>query len=251
MEPTDQQSLVNSAIYSGYKMFIRDVTVKELKRRAQQEGIVSLLEKRFPDMLPSDRQFFSDIDQLAQTRKWGKLSAKDTVALFVTFSPEPGTITGSQIQLLIFPWLTKNHKGISSWIYCVEQSGTLQEQNEGYHPHAHILLQLNKSHQCGEREKVRDRIVSKFSSFRTKSDNFLQIKAVSQNKLEDKIGYIKGIKYEEKTSQLEADRVWRKKLNLLDYYESRSSLAEIHNPPTLKLPIVGGVGGVGGGVSKK
>ena len=152
-------------------------------------------------------------DQYDEEQEFGsRLSAQDTVALFVTLSPEPGSATIFQMHDSMKRISVK--KGIVCMFWVLENYG-----GKGQHPHVHALILLDKTVVNGERGKMKSTVVRILKGYRTKSDAYLDIKPVSEKSYQKKLDYIVGKKYDkDKMKLVEQDRLWRRELGLSDYY---------------------------------
>ena len=141
-----------------------------------------------------------------------KLSPQETVALFVTLSPEPDIVNAYGILEYMKRIAVK--KGVSSMIWSVENYGVQSE-----HVHCHAVIVLDKTTQNGQRNRMKNTIVNVCKKLKTKSDAYLDIKPVSEKKLKDKVAYVKGEKVDQlKLQGVMKDKEWRKGLGLKDYY---------------------------------
>lgn len=117
------------------------------------------------------------------------------------------------VKLIVSKFLSKK-TGMKSCHFNIEQSGTVAGGNVGYHPHSHILIELDKSCQTGERKRMKNKIERYFSKYRTKSNAYLDVRAVSATTYPKKLDYINGKKEADKAAQLEADTVYREQCGL-------------------------------------
>jgi len=150
-----------------------------------------------------------------------KLTPLSTHALMVTFSPDPehSQLSVPELKILAHK-LCKPLSGITNTIYALEQRGSTEDEI-GIGPHFHALLLLDKSNQNGEVTRVVKRIVSLLGKYRTKTDHFLDIKRVSAAKIEEKILYISGKKWDkEKQSKINMDEIWRQEHHLEPFYSN-------------------------------
>lgn len=188
---------------------LEDVVKKTIKIRIAKEGYVKALTEIFP--VPEGSSMYSILEEAEKNEEestWGKLSGQDTVALFVTLSPLPGSTT-PQAMLEDIEKLS-SRKGIEYAMWSIEQSGTIEKGNVGYHPHIHMLIYLDKSVQQGQRGKMKTTVERRLKKYRSTSDAYLDIKACSEKTAKDKREYINGNKrVESKKKQVEADQKWR------------------------------------------
>lgn len=193
---------------------------RHIKVKVRRQGVYNYYTSQLHiDPNSSHADILRDMEATFQEDEWGKLSAQDTRALFVTLSPEPGTVDPYVFQADVNRTFMKERIGILSTLWCFEQSGTEENKNIGYHPHMHALLLLNKGNVSGERGKVKSFITRSFKKYRTKTDMYLDVKPVSINKLPDKIKYIKGDKrISDKQEKCKADNIWRKELGMDSAY---------------------------------
>lgn len=170
----------------------------------------------------SHLDWLHEYEEMLEQKDFGsKTTAQKTFSLFVTLSPEPGTVEPLVLLADMQRFFNKSHKGFGSIIWCMEQSGTVKQNNLGYHPHVHALIELDKSSQSGQRSKAKDTIVRNFKKYKTKSDAYLDIKPVSEAKHRDKVLYICGMKRDkEKLEKVEADKIWREQLGIDPVYGS-------------------------------
>lgn len=153
-----------------------------------------------------------------------KLSSGETWALMVTFRPDPGLEILHPELYKIALKLCKPLKGIREAIFCIEQSGTT-EQDSGIGQHFHALIKLNKHDDPQNAERARHvrRIIQQLKKYQTKTTHFLDIKFVSARKISDKISYIKGDKYDEaKAQNMIITKQWREIVGLQPYYHTIS-----------------------------
>lgn len=137
-----------------------------------------------------------------------KLSSKDTVALMVTFSPDPSLSLDYQEQSKLAHKIIKPSKGIKYGIYTIENRDYDELGPIGTHFHALIIL--NKEEQMGEVSRQVRRIIKLLEKYKTTTTHFLDIKNVSKEKLQDKIDYIKGKKVDpEKQTKVAMDHEWK------------------------------------------
>lgn len=190
----------------------QEVVRKVIKRRVQKEGAVKAF-TQIDGYLPSEFQkFCEEHDKNAEHDMWGKTPAEKVVAFFVTLSPEPGSATAYQLHALMKQISVK--KGTAHMIWSIENYGAKSE-----HPHAHALVYLNKLNQGGEPKRMWNAIQAVCKNYTKKTPYALQITGTSQKKCPDKVNYIKGLKVDkEKQKQVEKDKIWRKELDLQDWY---------------------------------
>lgn len=202
--------MVNLTIKAQDKLYM-DTYMKVIKMKAAKQGMAKVLAAEMGIWPGSSwHDVLDDFDELEESKGWGKTSAKDTIGLFITLSPEPGTATADEMLASLDKMFGKPKKGINASMWCVEQSGTVEKGNVGYHPHVHALILLNKNDQSGERAKAKAMVVRNLKKYKTKSDAYLDVKAVSEGKLDDKIAYIMGKKTDKsKQPQVDADVIWR------------------------------------------
>lgn len=202
---------------------------KVLIKRTQREGLAKVVSEFYLPLHPRYahiQKYIDEYDENVEKETWGKLTAQKTFGLFVTLSPEPGQFTIEDIYEATHTFATKPRKGIEGVIWVYEQSGTLANNNIGHHPHMHMLIILDKTHQGGERGKMRATVTRAFSKFKTKTDVYLDIQPVSEKGLSKKVDYLRGLKTDKtKLPMVEADKIWRKSNNLDPMY--RYPLADV------------------------
>lgn len=218
---------------------IQDALQKRMRNLISRDGYVnaftsSLIGHGCPDDDPILRDL-AELDQMEEQKEWGKLTPQQTVALFVTLSPEPGSTTAHDI-INAMSKLIKPSAGLLYGIFNIEQNGT--SDNLGHHPHSHCLLVLDKSNQSGERSKMKAKVERNLKRFKTKSDAYLQVKSVSAKGLQSKIDYVLGNKVDPvKRDAVALDRVWREQEGFQDIYGDvpeeglRTPLAQSQPPP--------------------
>lgn len=175
----------------------------------------------YPRLLQIDEDNYKDDTH-------GKLTPKETFGFFITLSPEPETVIPLQLEE-VATRITKA-KGCLEYMFVIEQSGTGSPHPVGYHPHVHILVKLNKDNQGGEPRRFYNEIKRKCAKFKTKSEAFLQIKAVSKKNYPKKEEYIRGEKIDpSKLHLVKLDIEWREKNKIPHIFQSdlRPPLAEI------------------------
>lgn len=100
----------------------------------------------------------------------------------------------------------KTNKPFQEWlIYTYEFTGKQMK----YHPHIHVII--------SKKQNIKRYITNVSNTFKIKT-NFVDIQAVANHELQDKVKYIRGDKKQEKMEQVEEDQKIRKKYNLEDYY---------------------------------
>ena len=161
----------------------------------------------------SDYALLQELDQLDEEEEWGqRLSGQQTVGLWCTLSPEPG-ITSPHELLETMEKIAKK-KGVAIMTYSIENYGVISE-----HPHAHFLILLDKSQQSGERNKMKATITRICKPFKTKTERYLDITAVSKKSYDKKLAYVKGKKIDsDKAEKVLEDIEWRKEHGLKDWY---------------------------------
>lgn len=214
----DSQKQVNIVENSQNKE-LGEVIRKVIKYRIQKNGAYETFNQVIKlDILTEG--YLREYDEIESEKGLSntKLTAHDTYGLFVTLSPETGAFDAIEMHNYLHKLLMKDKKGILDIIWCMEQSSD-EFSGKGTHPHAHMLLVLDKTDPSGERARVQKWLQTKLSRYRTKSDVYLDIKCVSQKKLPDKADYIKGIKFDEnKKLKVIVDKEWRKDNGWPDYY---------------------------------
>jgi len=219
----DCTKVIHKAQKQAQEKYISGIYTKAYKVIEQERGYLEAVKSSFfmenpfvPDSL-IDAIGVIGLDD--ERRTWGKLSGTDTVALFVTVSPEPGSIQEFTFLSLVHKFCRKSRKGIRGALYCFEQSGYEGGPELGYHPHAHILLFLDKTQEAGERARVRKQVYGAFSKLKTKSEAYLQVKAVSKKSVQSKVDYILGNKHKDDApAKHKYDLAWRQKIQLQDVY---------------------------------
>lgn len=199
--------------------------------KAQNKALLDVLTKLSKSQINDDPQAFIDLhypqhngclspqisaiveQKVAPFVDNKKLSDNATVALMVTFSPDPSHELGFFDLNKLAQKLCKPTKGVRSAVYCIEQRGMVEEEM-GMGAHFHALLNLAAGQQMAQPARQITRICKMFAKYQTTSTHYLQVKKVSLEKLEDKINYIKGLKEDsEKESKLVYDRLWRQQYN--------------------------------------
>lgn len=146
-----------------------------------------------------------------------KLTDDKTVALMVTFSPDPSHELGFYDLDKLARKVCKPGKGITRAHYCIEQRGMVEEEM-GSGAHFHALLLLNSGEQMAQPARQITRICKMFAKYQTTSTHFLQVKKVSMEKYRDKLDYIKGLKDDpEKSQKLVVDKLWRSQYDAPSY----------------------------------
>lgn len=212
------------AMRSAEDKVVQDIVRKVIKIKIKKQGHERVVRDiyRIPDTdCPEIVDYAKELDQLEDEEEWGKLSGQETMALFVTLSPEPGTATPEDMLETFNKMFGKAKKGVTIAVWSIEQSGTKSKDNIGYHPHVHCLIVLDKTNQSGERSKVKAMLLRNLKKYRTKSDAYLDIKPVSDRKIDDKLLYIKGEKRDKfKQEQVQADIEWRQEHGYSPFYAS-------------------------------
>jgi len=217
---------------------VTDISLlSELLDKAVKKAVYDGLLKVCKDQMKDDPQAFVDkffpknegclspqISQMEQSKiapysSNKKLTDDATVALLVTFSPDPSL----QLDFLQLDGLArklcKPSKGVEHSIYSIEQRSVVEEE-AGAGAHFHAVLVLNKKEQMGQPARQMRRIVNMFASYQTTTTHFLQVKKVSKEKLIDKIAYVSGDKVdEEKMAKVAIDRLWRESYSAPDFVE--------------------------------
>lgn len=212
MSNNAQQRYYLAAHYKEYQDDVRRII--KIKRR--EKGITETYAHIFAGCLPGTNQYaqLQEMEEILEQEEWGKLSAQNTIALFVTLSPEPGTVTPIELLASFEKMLGKDKQGIAQSYWSIENEGT-----NGPHPHIHSLIYLDKTKPSGERGKVRAMIKRHLEKYKTKTEHYLQIKPVSEAKVKDKLDYVMGNKREKvKMEFVEKDRQWRKDNNYQELY---------------------------------
>jgi len=210
-----------------------DALISTCRRRAADKVLYDLYVAAFKDKASQDLEQFmqdyfpkntcgGDLDMLRRkedqqyTRNYSQLTPQDTVGLMVTFSPseECNFTVGSLTRLALK--VCKRHIGIKSSGFVLEQRGETEEEM-GMGAHFHALIELDKTVPAGERARETRRIKDYLKRYRTTTDHFLEIKAVSAKSWPNKVAYCHGEKQEEKGEKLRIDEIWRG-LNNVPYY---------------------------------
>lgn len=210
---------VEKQVCKAQDEMIKDVTKKVIKIRIRNQGAL----KTFTDIYgcpPGSAHYalFEEYDQLQEQEEFGsRLTAQQTVGLFVTLSPEPGTVTADELQESFMKMFgLKPKKGINMAVWCIEKA-TLDGQDN--HPHVHCAIQLDKTVVNGERGKVKAMLIRHLKKYKTKSEAYLDIQSVSEKSWNKKIAYIKGEKTDPaKQPMVDRDRAWRRSVGLQDVY---------------------------------
>lgn len=215
---------LNKIIEKGEDDQIKAEVKRKIKIKIRKQGILQTVVDVYGCPPGSAHyKYFEELDQLDEEDEWGKLSGQETVALFVTLSPEPGTATPS--EMLQDMEKLKKKKGIMMMLWSIENYGVKSE-----HPHIHAVIILDKTVPSGERGKMKSTIIRTFQKYKTKSDAYLQIKAVSQKNLKKKIAYVKGEKTDQtKAQNVELDKLWREEHGYDDYYTYGFPETPIHD----------------------
>lgn len=145
-----------------------------------------------------------------------QLTPQKTVALFVTFAPEDDAVRDWS---KIIKKVIKPNKGVKKIYAVIEQRSEDLECPDIHGIHMHILYVLDKDDQNGQLARQAKRVRSMLEQYRTQTDHFLDIKRVSQEKLDDKISYIYGKKTDEtKHAKLLVDTAWREQMRYPQYW---------------------------------
>lgn len=198
---------------------IQDITRKVIKIKIKRQGALQTMSDIYhcpPGTSLHD--LLVEYDKLTEEEELGtKLSSHETVALWCTLSPEPESCTHT--DLLKTMQQISEKKGINIITWSIEQSGTEQADNIGYHPHAHFLILLDKTVQQGERKKMKNTVERICKKYKTKSDVYLQIRMSSMKAYNKHLRYVKGDKDDKtKHAQVNADNIWRNKHGMQKYY---------------------------------
>jgi len=215
-----------------------------LKEEIALHGERDWLKRCFGGSLPTVVQAHCDSqDATRDARTFGDLREDDTVAVFVTISPngaDPDELLKSAAACF------KKCSCVASVLFSIEQSGrsyTWPESGEpgptnvGYHPHIHGLLWLPHS-KSGERSEIKKRVTYHFKKYVTKSESAcIDLKAVSLSSEESKVAYVKGDKDDvEKQELCKIDRYWRAKMGYRPFYTSdlttTPEIEEEFDPPS-------------------
>lgn len=166
----------------------------------------------------SHLDWYRRYDELQEGKEWGgRLSAQQTYGLFVTLSPEPGSVTAGQLLDKFYSLFGKKpKKGIIMVLYCIENATSDGKDN---HPHIHCAIMLDKTVVNGERGKVKSMLERNLRCYKTKSECYLDIKPVSEKNWKNKVSYIQGDKHDvTKQPLVIRDQVWRRENNYDDVY---------------------------------
>jgi len=196
---------------------VSDFYVKYYKQKLAEDP-VEFFDLHFPGHL--EKPFLEDYQQKTNDRYVSnkQLSPQDTVALMVTFSPDPKHQLGPYDLAKFCTKICKPTKGVSKSIWTIEQRGSL-EVDMGTGPHFHLVIVLNKNEQMGQPSRQTTRITKMLEKYQTATSHFLDIKRVSEKKLPEKWDYIKGIKNDDKNEKVQIDYLWREQLNIPHYTE--------------------------------
>lgn len=202
------QAALRKDLESRYRVLI--------KKKVETEGAVSFYKSVFRN-LPDGHSRVLDLEELDEIENSkgirGKLSSDQTCGLFVTLSPEPGTVTAIELVMLLKKVFMKTKKGISAAAWSIEKHGKKSD-----HVHAHILILTDRFNQSSELGKMKRWLQGRFSSLKTKTDAYLDIKKVSSSKWQDQCKYIIGEKDDEKMEGVEKDRIWREEEGIEQFY---------------------------------
>lgn len=202
---------IEKVIYDSYLKLYKDEASSDLKEFFDTylpshgaEGDIEKMNKKEVERYQSNLQ----------------LTPQKTKALMVTFSPDEKLNLNVGDLKKIAIKLTKPNEGIKSYILSIEQRGETEEEM-GVGMHFHAVLELNKETQSGEVTRQVKRIVSQLGKYRTKTDHFLQIKRVSEDKFEDKWNYCMQSKSDPtKERKMEIDDIWRQQNGIKSQYYS-------------------------------
>lgn len=128
---------------------------------------------------------------------------------WLTFTIKPGLFQSTDEYL---PRLQKKIAKANSKKCILWSMWNLELTHDGV-PHSHCLVELNEQHPISK-SKFEDGILNTF-----KDVGFVKMKVIPSSWLQDKVDYLKGIKWDEKKeSMIQADKAWRQELGLQDVY---------------------------------
>lgn len=161
---------------------------------------------------------YSRFEEMEERKDFGtKISSKDTIGLFITISPTPGTCSAVGLIEIATKKYLKESQVFTEAHFVIEQGSTTSDSNMGYHPHLHILLKLNKESPSGERSRAFKQIKNHWRSL-SDQKHAVDIKPVSLNTWPKKMKYLNGQKDEDKLVQVGVDKLWRSQNRYKDIY---------------------------------
>lgn len=221
-----------------------DVVYRRIKnncsRELEAEGLSKFVSTRDYPKDEASTKFYEKIDEdqdkeNSRTRN-AKLTPQKTVAYFITLRPEEGLF--SPVELIsafksAFHLKTRSKplEAVEWCVFVIEQVG-VTEKDMGKGPHIHCLLKLQKKDaegktiQTAQPAKMVPFIKDKFQRFITKTPEALDIVAVSEKSIPNKIAYMAGDKDPEKMPAVEMDDIWREQ-NKMDPFYGSSNWQEI------------------------
>lgn len=207
-----------------------DLRKKYLIERSKELGVLTTLgshkDYEWTQDTMANMEEIDNWNYKKQTR--GKLTPQQTYGFFITVSPEPDTVNYYDLIQCIEAIMKK--KGCKDAYAVLEQNGTGDPLPLGYHPHFHMLVKLNKMNQNGQPRRFYNGVRMTCLRFKTKSEAFLQIKAVSEKNFQNKLDYINGKKTDPAKQKLVLlDRIWRDDNKIPQIFTkiSQTPLAEI------------------------
>lgn len=162
---------------------------------------------------------FKELQEL-QFKEEFKCSPKEISGFFITLCPAHD-FPDSLFMLQKCANKLVRKTGVTSFIYCFEQTGDIN--NLGSHPHLHMFVQRNKGVPSGEPGKLKSGIQNTIKSF-FKDKHNTQIKTVQNGKEQPRIKYIMGHKSSGKPEENELNQRWRNENGLENYYTNENGI---------------------------
>lgn len=204
-EGADSHSKLVALDFRAAESVLLSLRRQTLMKRAKQD--ITILERYYPGAEWKLKEWQEESVEGYYSNT--KLRPKDTVALMITFNPDPKHDMSPHKLLELGEKVIKLTSGVKESYLAIEQSGTIEGENLGINSHFHAILILDKTSQSGEIKRVGRRVINILEPYKTKTTRFLDIKLVSQDRLQDKILYLNGDKDEHKLPACDGDVVWR------------------------------------------
>lgn len=190
--------IIHEENLKGFKQCVRrlsDNNYTKLIKAGKLDYIPELLDIRELAMRPVDRFMFITVNAEFKDLNWN-----DVTYLLI-----------KQVE----KWVSRK-KLIRNAAWCYEQKGTTMEEgddqhNIGYHPHAHILCELEGK--IPSKSKFKDRIKNTFKDVCCSRDSILNYKVIIPGHVNRKISYMYKLGREQ-NDDIIVNNKWRKKMGM-------------------------------------